>query len=92
MQMKHRIPPFIRKEGAGAGDLVHIFQNIFQGSYRQLVFAFRPHDEFAASISSADNDQRSGRYGMITGKLLDGRMNNLSVFQAKDKNPAGFAL
>jgi hypothetical protein len=92
--MKHRIALVIRKKGTGTGDLVHIFQNILKGSYgcSIFIFLFGAYDEFAAFIGAANNDQRSGCYGMVAGKLLDLFMNNILVFKAKYKNSTGFAL
>jgi hypothetical protein len=90
--MKHGVAPVIREQGAGAGDLVYIFQNILQGSYGYFIFLFRSYDEFAAFIGAANNDQRSGSYGMVAGKLLYLLMYNIPIFKAKNKNSTGFAF
>ena len=67
---------------------------MLQGGYGYSIFILLlgTDDEFAAFIGAANNDQRSGRYGMVAGKLLDLLMNNIPIFKAKYNNSTGFAL
>jgi len=82
----------IRKKCSGTGYIMYVFQNILKGRYGQFISPFRSDDEFTAFIGAANDDQRSGLYGLVPGKLLDFLVNNISVFKTNCKNSTGFAL
>jgi hypothetical protein len=88
MHVEHRIALCIAEYGSSACYFVSCLEDRLRGIDWSFPTVFRSDNQPAAMIRSPQNNKRSRSYALIRGKALDCLMDNVSVFQAQDKDPA----
>ncbi|MEF8822865.1 MAG: hypothetical protein V5B78_01305 [Desulfohalobiaceae bacterium] len=78
----------IAEDGSGACYFVSGFQGRLHGIDWSFRTVFRSDNQPAALIRTPQNNERSRPYAFIHGKALDCFMDDISMFQAQDKDSA----
>jgi hypothetical protein len=88
MHVQNRLPLRTGKECSGPGHFMGGLQDRLYGIDRPGQTVFRTHNQPAALIRSAQDDQGRRPDSLVPGKIFYRLMDDITVFQAEDENSA----
>jgi hypothetical protein len=86
--MQERRPLLIPEKGADAGNFMGMFQFIFHGFQGEAAVSPGPDNQSATIVRTADNEERRRLNILIDSELLNGFVDDIAVFQPKNKYSA----